>query len=40
MEEGLMVSLMNKAGELGMLSITIPEEYRWNGRIVQHKLPW
>lgn len=27
MEEGLMVSLMDKAGELGMLSITIPEEY-------------
>ncbi len=27
MEEGLMVSLMNKAGELGLLSITIPEEF-------------
>ncbi len=27
MEEGLMVSLMDKAGELGMLSITIPEKY-------------
>ncbi len=27
MEEGLMVGLMDKAGELGMLSITIPEEY-------------
>ncbi len=27
MEEGLMPSLMDKAGELGMLAITIPEQY-------------
>jgi alkylation response protein AidB-like acyl-CoA dehydrogenase len=27
MEEGLMVELLNKAGELGLLSITIPEEF-------------
>jgi alkylation response protein AidB-like acyl-CoA dehydrogenase len=27
MEEGLMVDLLNKAGELGLLSITVPEEF-------------
>jgi alkylation response protein AidB-like acyl-CoA dehydrogenase len=27
MEEGLMVELLNKAGELGLLSITVPEEF-------------
>jgi len=27
MEEGLMPSLMDKAGELGMLAITVPEQY-------------
>src|ERR1700740_827143 len=26
-EEGLMVSLMNKAGELGILGISVPESY-------------
>ena len=27
MEEGMMPSLMDKAGELGLLGVTIPEEY-------------
>jgi alkylation response protein AidB-like acyl-CoA dehydrogenase len=31
MEEGLMQSLMDKAGELGMLGISVPEEYNGMG---------
>ena len=31
MEEGLMPSLMDKAGELGMLGISVPEEYNGMG---------
>jgi len=31
-EEGLMVSLMNKAGDLGLLGISVPEEYGGFGK--------
>ena len=31
-EEGLMIKLMNKAGELGLLGATIPEEYGGFGK--------
>ena len=31
-EEGLMPSLMDKAGELGMLGVSIPEEYGGFGK--------
>lgn len=33
-EEGLMPSLMDKAGALGMLSVSIPEEYGGFGKIL------
>jgi alkylation response protein AidB-like acyl-CoA dehydrogenase len=32
MEEGLMVSILNKAGELGLLGITVPEQYGGFGK--------
>src|SRR5690606_32918136 len=35
-EEGLMESLLDKAGELGLLGVSVPEAYGGLGRILIH----